>query len=105
MNAKKDDNSQTVAGQVDRQLGADGEQIGLGITVSRRGGFCVAVYRCHCGREQTAQHDRFHGGISPEMARQIGWERAGDSWECPFCSDNEDKLRAVFAQEPPPPLN
>ena len=80
----------------------DGVDLGNGLVLSTKGGYRVAVYRCHCKREQTARCEGYQGGISAEIAEQAGWVRVGDSWECPFCSDNEDKLMAIFDAPQPP---
>lgn len=89
---------------MDKKKWVDGDSLGNGVVFSGRGGFSVGVYRCHCGREQTAENEYFPGGLSENIAAQFGWERTGDSWECPFCSDNEDKLRQIFDAPPPPQI-
>ena len=80
----------------------DGDQLGGGLVFSGKGGYSVAVYRCECGREQTASHPEFSGGLSSKAAINFGWEQqtSGD-WLCPFCAGNEDKLEAVFRKAKP----
>lgn len=78
----------------------DGADLGEGLVVSAKGGFLVAAYRCRiCEREQMAQHQQFIGGIDERTAEQAGWEKYGDKWMCPFCSENEQKLKAAFDSE------
>lgn len=79
----------------------DGDDLGEGRVFSNRGGFRVAVYRCACGREQMAAHPDFPRGVGPKSAEGVGWVRSVDRWFCPYCSGNEDKLRAVFNKEMP----
>lgn len=54
----------------------------------------VGDYECNfCDRKQRRT-------ISEKLATQCGWEKqSDDTWLCPFCSDNEDKLKAVFMAE------
>lgn len=75
----------------------DGDDLGNGAVLSTRGGHRVGVYRCKCGREQTAAVPGFSGGIGTKTAAQIGWEQQADgSWLCPFCTGNEDKLMRIW---------
>ncbi len=70
----------------------------MGMVVSRAGGYCVAVYRCKCGREQTAECPPFHSGISMNLAKKVGYEYKEGEWICPFCSGNSHKLDKIFNQ-------
>ena len=86
----------------------DGHMLENGLCVSRKGGYNVAVYRCKCGREQSASCDPYPGGLGPQVAEKIGWRRIDALWECPFCTGNTDMLFRVFGlaegeegQEPP----
>jgi hypothetical protein len=78
----------------------DGDRLGGGLVVSLKGGFCVAVYRCGCGREQTAECETFDGGISPQAAQGAGWEMLYNDygWICPLCSSQTSKLKTIFKQ-------
>jgi hypothetical protein len=73
----------------------DGDELGNGIVFSSAGGFFAAVYRCKCGREQTAEHVLFSGGINRDCAEQLGWTFF-DVVKCPFCAGNIEKLRKLF---------
>jgi len=85
---------------MDRFTLEDGHQLSQGLVVSRAGGFSVAVYRCTCGREQTAKCDGFPGGISTKIAEFVGWRQINGQWSCPFCTGNEENLKKVFGNEP-----
>jgi hypothetical protein len=77
----------------------DGEALPGGKVISLAGGFCVAVYRCACGREQTAECEGVNnGGISEGIAQQFGWNRADGGWMCPFCSGQTEKLFQLFTR-------
>jgi len=76
----------------------DGQSLSGGKVASLAGGYCVAVYRCLCGREQMAQCEGFSGGLSEEAARTVGWNFGDRGWMCPFCSGETDKLFQVFEQ-------
>ena len=57
----------------------------------------TAVYRCLCGREQSAKHDQCYGGIDERFAVACGWVRGVRlGWACPVCSGNEVMLRKAF---------
>ena len=71
----------------------DGTELGRGLVVSRYGLWRRAVYRCRCGNEQVAQYLGFDGGISEELAVEIGWRRSGGSWICPICSHEDEAAR------------
>ena len=50
----------------------------------------TAVYRCLCGREQSAKHDQCYGGVDERAAIACGWVRGVRlGWACPVCSGNE----------------
>lgn len=52
-------------------------------------GHCTALPLAACGREQK--------WLGRDAMEAIGWVQADDgAWRCPFCSGNEQKLRAVF---------
>jgi len=74
----------------------DGHPLEGGKVVSLAGGCCVPVYRCACGREQTAEYEGFNGGISAKVAQSVGWNLADGGWMCPFCSGDTEKLFQVF---------
>lgn len=74
----------------------DGHVLENGLCVSRKGGYNVAVYRCKCGREQSAACDPYPGGIDPYIAERMGWRRIDGLWECPFCTGHTDNLFKVF---------
>ncbi len=80
----------------------DGQELGDGLFVSIATGSdgtvypAVSVYRCECGRQQTAKHPDFTCGLSTELAEKFGWRKIGGSWECPFCSGNTDNLYKLF---------
>ncbi len=57
------------------------------------------VLQCACGRVQRIVAADQPGGCTEEEAKSVGWVRDGDSWSCPFCSGNEDKLRRVFDRQ------
>ena len=82
------------------ELYEDGHSLTNGIVVSRAGGYTVAVYRCSCGREQTASYDGFSGGIGVEAAHSIGWVKTDTGWLCPFCSGRSSWLDKVFNKRP-----
>lgn len=51
-------------------------------------------YECFlCHRKQSKN-------ISENIALAVGWAKvvSEDKWLCPFCSGQEDKLKAVFGQ-------
>jgi hypothetical protein len=77
----------------------DGYTLENGICVSRKGGYNVAVYRCKCGREQTAACPSYPGGIDSYHAELMGWRKIDGLWECPFCTNNLDNLFKVFGIE------
>ena len=79
-----------------KNLFPDGWLLPMGLVVSRAGGFCVAVYRCKCGREQTAECPPFPSGISMDLAKKVGYEYKEGEWACPFCSGNQHKLDTIF---------
>lgn len=79
----------------------DGHDLGDGLVVSRKGGFNVAVYRCACKREQTANCHEYNNrngkrGLNTSTAERFGWRRINGIWECPFCTNNTDMLFKVF---------
>lgn len=75
---------------------SDGWPLPNGLVVSRAGNYCVAVYRCPCGREQTGWCPPFSGGLNMETVKQFGWDFSQGTWACPFCSGNKDKLDKIF---------
>ena len=63
----------------------DGQDLGRGRVFSDDRN--TAVYRCLCGREQSAAHEQFWGGIDEGLAAQLGWVRGARlGWACPWCS-------------------
>ena len=74
----------------------DGHKLENDIVVSRAGGYTVAVYRCSCGREQTARHQDFSGGLLPETAMAMGWVKIDSGWLCPHCSGRSSWLNKIF---------
>ena len=52
---------------------------------------------CECDRVQGVAPAGKAGGVTELEAQSFGWERDDDGfWHCPFCTGNEDKLRAIF---------
>jgi len=74
----------------------DGDSLPGGLVVSLKRGYPNAVYRCACGREQTAHLEGSVGGLSEAAARAVGWNLADGGWMCPFCSGDTEKLFQVF---------
>jgi hypothetical protein len=75
----------------------DGYALGDGVVVSTAGGFYSPVFRCHCGREQSATYPGYSGGgIEATAAERVGWRRVNGEWVCPFCSGNEALLRRAW---------
>jgi len=75
----------------------DGTGLGDGIVVSRVGGYCCAVFRCKCGREQSTPMKGFNnGGVGPDVVERFGWRKIDGAWECPFCTGNTEALFKFF---------
>lgn len=74
----------------------DGTILERGLSVSRKGGYNCAVYRCKCGREQTAQCAGYHGGLSESAAERFGWRMMDGEWQCPYCTGNTKVLNRLF---------
>lgn len=57
-----------------------------------------SVYRCKCGREQTAACPEmgYSGGLCEELAERFGWRRIDGKWTCPFCTNNTANLFGLF---------
>ena len=74
----------------------DGEIIEDSLVMSRKGGYCVVVYRCSCEREQTARNSLTSNGIGEDAAKSVGWTKTDIGWLCPFCSGRSSWLDKVF---------
>lgn len=81
---------------MDKEEYKDGDQIDDMLTVSRAGGWFAVVYRCSCGREQTARNSLTTNGIDAETANSIGWVKTDTGWICPFCSGRDSWLDKAF---------
>ena len=74
----------------------DGEIVDGQLVVSRAGGYFAVVYRCPCGREQTAKNSITTNGISEDAAHSVGWVKTDIGWLCPFCSGRSSWLNKIF---------